>query len=82
MSRELEIWCKAQKLGLLTAQEGIWSLQYDPAWIEYEDHFALSPHLPLATNTIIDASASDIGAGQVPASWFHHGFPALRGRLG
>jgi len=64
MRRELEIWRHAHRLGLLAVQQGIWSLKYDRDWIEYDEHFALSPHLPLAEKTIVD------GHGGKPVQWF------------
>ncbi len=52
------------EVGTLQEVNGLWSFQYAPNWIDNPKGFALSPHLPLTTDALLD------GASQRPAQWY------------
>ncbi|WP_321935288.1 HipA domain-containing protein [Paraburkholderia sp. J8-2] len=52
-----------QLIGTLIEGNGIWAFEYDPAWLENPDRFALSPHIPL-----LDKIQRD-GATTRPIQW-------------
>lgn len=51
-------------VGILQEAKGLWSFQYSRPWLEHPERFALSPHLPLTPDTLID------GASQRPIQWY------------
>ncbi len=51
-------------VGTLQEAKGLWSFQYSRPWLEQPQRFALSPHLPLTPDTLID------GASQRPVQWY------------
>lgn len=52
------------EVGRLQEVSGVWRFQYSPEWLENPQGFALSPHLPLASETILD------GASLRPVQWY------------
>jgi len=52
------------EVGTLQEEGGLWSFQYAPAWLGNPQGFALSPHLPLVTESLLD------GATQRPVQWY------------
>lgn len=52
------------EVGSLSESSGLWCFQYAPSWLEDPKGFALSPHLPLSTEEILD------GASQRPVQWY------------
>lgn len=51
-------------VGTLQEQAGLWRFQYAPDWLNTTTCFALSPHLPLQTEPLLD------GASQRPVQWY------------
>ncbi len=51
-------------VGTLQEVDGLWSFQYDGAWLSHPRGFALSPHLPLVAESLLD------GASQRPVQWY------------
>lgn len=51
-------------LGTLQEQAGLWRFQYAPDWLNTPTCFALSPHLPLQAEPLLD------GASQRPVQWY------------
>jgi len=51
-------------VGTLQEVDGLWSFQYAPAWLDNPQGFALSPHLPLVAEVLLD------GASQRPVQWY------------
>lgn len=52
------------EVGNLQEVGGLWSFQYADAWLANARGFALSPHLPLAAERLVD------GASQRPVQWY------------
>lgn len=52
------------EIGRLQEVGGLWSFQYDPTWLSNPEGYALSPHLPLTAQPLID------GASQRPVQWY------------
>lgn len=52
------------EVGSLQEAGGLWSFQYARAWLSNPLGFALSPHLPLAAESLVD------GASQRPVQWY------------
>lgn len=63
-ARTLAIWFNAQRVGQLREQNGLWALDYDPAWQVSATGFDLAPSLPRRAGSIVD------GASQRPVQWF------------
>ncbi len=51
-------------VGSLREVDGIWSFQYAEAWLRDPQRFALSPHLPLQAEPLLD------GASRRPVQWY------------
>ncbi|MDC7717599.1 HipA domain-containing protein [Vogesella sp. DC21W] len=51
-------------VGTLQEVAGLWSFQYAPDWLRTPTCFALSPHLPLQAEPLLD------GASQRPVQWY------------
>lgn len=51
-------------VGTLQEQAGLWRFQYAPDWLDTPTCFALSPHLPLQADPLLD------GASQRPVQWY------------
>lgn len=62
--RSLRASINQTELGTLQEVGGLWSFQYASAWLDNPLGFALSPHLPLTTDPILD------GASQRPVQWY------------
>lgn len=76
--RWLDVFLDANRVAELADVDGIWRLTYDAAWLARRDSIALSPHLPLGTEPILD------GATRRPLQWFFDNLlpeEALRTRL-
>lgn len=52
------------RVGTLQEVDGLWSFQYAQEWLDNPQCFALSAHLPLSTDLILD------GASQRPVQWY------------
>ncbi|WP_153116624.1 HipA domain-containing protein [Rhodocyclus tenuis] len=52
------------EVGSLQEVGGLWSFQYARAWLDNPQCFALSPHLPLAAEPLLD------GASRRPVQWY------------
>ena len=52
------------EVGTLQEVAGLWSFQYAAAWLGDPRRFALSPHLPLTAESLLD------GASQRPVQWY------------
>lgn len=63
-ARSLQAWINRTPVGFLQEAAGLWSFQYSPAWLEHPDAFALSPHLPLGEEPLLD------GASRRPVQWY------------
>ncbi len=56
-SRVLIASINGREVGRLEADNGIWSFQYNEAWLDHAQAYALSPHLPLQKARIVDDSS-------------------------
>lgn len=63
-SRSLRASINETEIGTLQEVGGLWSFQYAAGWLGHPHRFALSPHLPLAAELIMD------GASQRPVQWY------------
>jgi len=52
------------ELGILQEVAGLWSFQYSTDWLSDPGSFALSPHLPLTADTLLDS------ATKRPVQWY------------
>ncbi len=52
------------EVGFLEEAGGLWRFQYADAWLNHLDSFALSPHLPLRAQSVLD------GASKRPVQWY------------
>ncbi|MGC9236767.1 MAG: HipA domain-containing protein [Thiomonas sp.] len=52
------------RVGTLQEVGNLWSFQYAADWLEHPQRFALSPHLPLSPEPLLD------GASQRPVQWY------------
>lgn len=52
------------EVGTLQEVDGLWRFQYDADWLGSPDGFALSPHLPLTAEPLLD------GASKRPVQWY------------
>lgn len=62
--RSLRASVNWQEVGRLQEVSGLWSFQYAPEWLDNPKGFALSPHLPLSQEPLLD------GASQRPVQWY------------
>ena len=52
------------QIGVLQEVDGLWSFQYEQTWLSHPQRYALSPHLPLTPQALLD------GASQRPVQWY------------
>ena len=52
------------EVGTLQEVNGLWSFQYSADWLDTPQSFALSQHLPLTAESLLD------GASQRPVQWY------------
>ncbi|CAM5482860.1 HipA domain-containing protein [Eoetvoesiella caeni] len=64
MSGQLGAYINNALVGALRDASGVWSFQYAQAWLHHPDRFALSPHLPLQGEPLVD------GASERPVQWY------------
>ena len=62
--RSLRASINQQEVGSLQEVAGLWSFQYAAGWLGNPQRFALSPHIPLSEQTLLD------GASQRPVQWY------------
>lgn len=62
--RSLRASINQQEVGSLKEVAGLWSFQYAASWLNHPQAFALSPHLPLTAEPLLD------GASQRPVQWY------------
>lgn len=62
--RSLRALINQTEVGVLQEMAGLWSFQYTADWLGNPQCFALSPHLPLAANALLD------GASRRPVQWY------------
>ena len=62
--RSLRASINQQEVGSLQEVAGLWSFQYAANWLGNPQRFALSPHLPLSAQALLD------GASQRPVQWY------------
>jgi len=62
--RSLRALINQMEVGHLREVTGLWSFQYTADWLSHPKSFALSPHLPLATEPLLDS------ASQRPVQWY------------
>ncbi len=63
-ARSLLASINQMEVGALQEVGGLWRFQYARAWLENREGFALSPHLPLAAEPLLD------GASRRPVQWY------------
>ena len=63
-ARSLRASINQTAVGTLQEVNGLWSFQYAQDWLGNPHRFALSPHLPLKTECLLD------GASQRPVQWY------------
>lgn len=63
-SRSLRASINQAAVGTLQEVSGLWSFQYEVDWLANPKGFALSPHLPLTTEPLLD------GASRRPVQWY------------
>jgi len=62
--RSLHASINQTKVGTLQEVDGLWSFQYTADWLGSPGGFALSPHLPLTAELLLD------GASKRPVQWY------------
>lgn len=62
--RSLRALIDQTEVGSLQETAGLWSFQYAEHWLDNPQRFALSPHLPLTVEPLLD------GASQRPVQWY------------
>jgi serine/threonine-protein kinase HipA len=62
--RSLTAWINLTPVGALQEMGGLWSFTYSDEWLKNPQRYALSPHLPLSTEVLLD------GASQRPVQWY------------
>lgn len=66
MTRELEVWLFAERVGTLALIDGRLNFRYNPDWILRSDAPALSHSLPLQTESFDDRQTRPFFAGLLP----------------
>lgn len=56
-NRTLLAFINSDAVGELTERNNVWSFQYAPAWLDNPARFALSPHLPLQADAVVDGGS-------------------------
>jgi serine/threonine-protein kinase HipA len=64
MSGQLRAYINDTMVGTLRDVQGVWSFQYADGWLKNPHRFALSPHLPLQVEPLVD------GASVRPVQWY------------
>jgi serine/threonine-protein kinase HipA len=62
--RSLRASINQMEVGTLQEVAGLWSFQYAADWLGNPQCFALSPHLPLTAESLLD------GASKRPVQWY------------
>ena len=62
--RALTALMNDKPIGTLQEAGGLWRFVYEPSWLSQANRFALSPHLPLGPEPIVD------GATERPVQWY------------
>lgn len=62
--RSLRASINQMEVGTLQEVAGLWGFRYAPEWLGHPLSFALSPHLPLTAETLLD------GASKRPVQWY------------
>lgn len=62
--RSLRASINQMEVGTLQEVDGLWSFEYATGWLGNPRGFALSPHLPLTAETLLD------GASKRPVQWY------------
>ena len=62
--RSLVAFINRIEVGVLQEVDGLWSFQYSNAWLNEPGCFALSPHLPITAQALVD------GASRRPVQWY------------
>jgi serine/threonine-protein kinase HipA len=62
--RSLHASINQAEVGILQEVAGLWSFQYARGWLDGPESFALSPHLPLTAESLLD------GASKRPVQWY------------
>lgn len=62
--RSLHASINQTTVGTLQEVAGLWRFQYAADWLDHPQGFALSPHLPLTTEALVD------GASKRPVQWY------------
>lgn len=62
MSRQLDVYIEAERIGRLFENTGIWSFQYDTAW--QASGYPIAPRLPLQAAEMVDTGT------ERPVQWF------------
>jgi serine/threonine-protein kinase HipA len=62
--RSLRASINQTEVGTLQEVNGLWSFQYTTDWLDNPQRYALSPHLPLMAESLLD------GASQRPVQWY------------
>jgi len=62
--RSLTAWINHTPVGTLQELGGLWSFRYSSEWLNTPQQYALSPHLPLSSEPLLD------GASQRPVQWY------------
>lgn len=62
--RALCAWINQTSVGTLRETDGLWRFQYADTWLGHPRGFALSPHLPLGPEPLVD------GASRRPVQWY------------
>lgn len=62
--RSLRAFINQMEIGILQEVSGLWSFQYTADWLNSPKTFALSPHLPLTAEPLLD------GASIRPVQWY------------
>jgi len=63
-SRSLRAFINQAEVGRLHEAGGLWSFQYADVWLDNPSGFALSPHLPMQTEPLVD------GGSRRPVQWY------------
>ena len=64
MTRVLQATINAHAVGELHEVNGLWAFQYGSSWLAHTARYALSPHLPLQTQPVVD------GGSIRPVQWY------------
>lgn len=56
MNPQLSVWHDASLIGELSIEQGRWVFSYTDSWLKKDDHFILSPSLPLQKDRFIDTT--------------------------